>query len=103
MKKESRILGGSIASIIILSSMGVTMAVMGTSNSTDKSCIDIDCLEEKIKRMCMEGTAPPYLDCENILRCIDDGEQEIMKCAKGYPVSGSYHNGSFDNLILSSW
>jgi hypothetical protein len=34
--------------------------------------------------MCKEGLAPSYLDCENILRCIDGGEQEIMKCAEGY-------------------
>ena len=32
-------------------------------------------------------TAPPYLDCENILCCRDAGEQEIMKCAKVYLLS----------------
>jgi hypothetical protein len=46
------------------------------------NCVEIDCIKEKPKRMGREGSAPSYLDCENILRCIDGGEQEIIKCAK---------------------
>lgn len=47
---------------------------MRIDNSADNNCIDIDCLKEELKTMCEEGTAPLYLDCENILRCIDAGE-----------------------------
>ncbi|MGH9976287.1 MAG: hypothetical protein ACRD8Z_10695, partial [Nitrososphaeraceae archaeon] len=53
---------------------------MGIHNSTDNNRISIDCLKEKLKRICKEGSAPSYLDCKNIFRCIDGGEQEIMKC-----------------------
>ena len=52
--------------------------------SSDENCIDIDCLKERLKQMCREGAAPSYLDCNNIIRCRDHGEQEIMKCARGY-------------------
>ena len=56
------------------------------ATSSDENCIDIDCLKERLKQMCKEGAAAPsYLDCDNILRCIDGGEQEILKCARGYP------------------
>jgi len=43
-------------------------------------CNDIDCLRQKLELICEEGTAPPYLDCENILLCMNGEEQEIMKC-----------------------
>jgi hypothetical protein len=79
---------GSCIGIIInlLFFMEMTI-VMGIDNSTDNNCIDIDCLKEKLKKICNDGSAPSYLDCENILRCIDDGEQEIMReCVKGYPA-----------------
>jgi hypothetical protein len=53
--------------------------------SASNDCVGIECLRQKLERICKEGTAPPYLDCENILRCIDAGEQEIMReCARGY-------------------
>jgi hypothetical protein len=55
------------------------------ATSSDENCIDIDCLKER--QMCREGVAPSYLDCDNILRCIDGGEQEIMKCVRGYPAA----------------
>ena len=58
------------------------------ATSSDENCIDIDCLKERLKQICKEGaTAPSYLDCDNILRCIDGGEQGVMKCAKGYPAA----------------
>lgn len=76
---------------------------MGKNNSTDSNCISIDCLKEKLKRMCTEGSAPSYLDCENVLRCIDDNEQEIMKCAKRYLVYDSRLSGRPHDLLLRSW
>ena len=57
------------------------------ATSSDENCIDIDCLKERLKQMYREGAAPSYLDCENILKCMDGGEQEVMKCAKGYPAA----------------
>ena len=59
------------------------------ATSSDENCIDIDCLKERLNQMCREG-APSYLDCENILRCMDGGEQEVMKCANGYPAANGY-------------
>ena len=56
--------------------------------------------------MCMNGRAPSYLDCENILRCIDAGEQEIMKCAKVYLLSVCdlyNNNSSYNYMLLHSW
>lgn len=42
---------------------------------------------QKLERICKDDTAPPYLDCENILRCIDAGEQEItQECVRGYSL-----------------
>ena len=84
MKKKSVIIGGSTATIIGLLLYSLTIVSLA-QGSTDGNRIDIDCLTEKLKRMCKEGSAPSYLDCENILRCIDGGEQEIMReCVRGY-------------------
>ena len=60
------------------------------ATSSDENCIDIDCLRKRLKQMCKEGAAPSYLDCENILRCMDGGEQEVMKCAKEYPAANGF-------------
>jgi hypothetical protein len=65
-----------IKSVIVASCIGVivgllffveTTIVIGIDNSTNNNCFDIDCLKEKLKRMCMEGTAPSYFDCENCI------------------------------------
>lgn len=82
MKKKSLIIGGSTATIIGLLLYPLTIVPLA-QGSTDDNCVDIDCLKEKLKRMCREGAAPSYLDCDNILRCRDHEEQEIMKCARG--------------------
>jgi hypothetical protein len=86
MKKKSLTVGGSIGTIIGLLLYPFTIVPLA-QGSTDDNCVDIDCLKEKLKRMCREGAAPSYLDCDNIFRCRDHGEQEIMKCAKGYLVA----------------
>ena len=71
--------------ILLLAFIG--LVVQPVDASDNNACVDIDCLKELIKRMCMEGTAPSYLDCNNILRCINAGEQEIMReCVKQYPA-----------------
>ena len=52
----------------------------------------------------MEGTAPLYLDFENILRCIDAGEQEIMsECAKRYPADNESRSCNSQDLLYRSW
>ena len=106
MEIKSVIVGSCIGAIVNLLFFMEMTIVMGIDNSTDNNCIDIDCLIEQIKRMCMDGRAPSYLDCENILRCIDAGEQEIMKCAKVYLLSVCdlyNNNSSFDDMLLHSW
>ena len=88
MELKSVVIGSCIDAIIVLSFFMEMTIVMGLDNSTDNNCIEIDCQKEKLKRMCMEGTAPSYLDCENILRCIDAGEQGIMQeCVELYPAN----------------
>ena len=47
------------------------------ATSSDENCIDIDCLKKRLKQMCREGAASSYLDCKNILGCMDGGEQEV--------------------------
>ncbi|MGH9974950.1 MAG: hypothetical protein ACRD8Z_03820 [Nitrososphaeraceae archaeon] len=86
MEKKSVIIVGIIGNTVGLFLL-VTAAVAVSSVSASNNCIDIDCLRQKLERICKDGTAPSYLDCENILRCIDAGEQEIMReCARGYSL-----------------
>ena len=56
--------------------MMLISGVLATSN-THENCIDIDCLKEKLRLICETDPKPEYLDCENILRCIDVGEQQV--------------------------
>jgi hypothetical protein len=103
MEIKSVIAGSCIGAMaILLFFMEMTM-VMGINNSTYNDCIDIDCLKEKLKRICKEGTASSYLDCKNILRCSDAGEQEIMReCVKGYPVDNETDSCNLQDLLYRS-
>ena len=71
---------GSIVGLFLLVTAVIVPAVSASNN-------DIDYLKEKLRRICQSDPKPEYLDCENIFRCIDTSEQEIMRCAKGYPVN----------------
>ena len=52
----------------------------------------------------MERKAPSYLDCENILLCIDAGEQEMMRvCVKGYPADNETESCNSQDLLYRSW
>jgi hypothetical protein len=86
MQKKGMIISGiilcSIAGIFVL-----VIAVEAPSVNATNDCIDIDCLKEKLRQICQGDPKPEHLDCKNILRCIDVSEQEIMRCAKGYPVN----------------
>jgi hypothetical protein len=109
----SSLLNIEIKSVIVVSCIGVivglrffmeTANVLGIENSTDNNCIDIDCLKELIERMCIVGKAPLYLDCENILRCIDAREQEIMsECVKRYPADNESRSCNSQDLLYRSW
>ena len=104
MEIKSVIVGSCIGAMIMLSFFMEMTIVMGLDNSTDNNCIEIDCLKEKLKRMCMKGTAPSYFDCENILRCIDAGEQDIVsKCVKGYPADNMSRSCNSQDLLYRSW
>ena len=103
MEIKSVVVGSCIGAIIVLSFFMEMTIVMGLDNSTDNNCIEIDCLKEKLKRMCKEGSAPPYLDCENILRCIDAGEQDIMsECVKQYPADNESRSCNSQDLLYRS-
>ena len=75
MKKHA-IIGGIICSIVGLFLLVTTVAVssIGASNN----CVDKDCLKEQLRLICESDPKPKYLDCENILRCVDAGEQDII-------------------------
>jgi hypothetical protein len=91
--------------IILLLGLGfVGLVVPPVDASDNNTCVDIDCLKELIKRMCMEGTVPSYLDCENVHRCIDVGEQKIMReCVKGYPADNESRSCNSQDLLYRSW
>ncbi len=90
--------------LVILTLVILTLAILVMipissllATSSDENCIDIDCLKERLKQICREGVAPSYLNCNNILRCIDGGEQKVMKCAKGYSAADGYHEQLLDD------
>jgi hypothetical protein len=104
MEIKSLIVGSCIGTIIVLLWFMEMTIVIGVDNSTYNNCIDIDCLKEKLKRMCEEGSAPSYLDCENILRCIDAGEQEMVsECVKAYPANNETESCNSRDLLYRSW
>lgn len=104
MERRSVIPGSCIGSMVGLLFFMEMTTVMGIDNSIDNNCNEIDCLKEKLKRMCMEGTTPLYLDCENILRCIEAGEQEIMReCVRGYPAENLSRSCNSQDLLYRSW
>jgi hypothetical protein len=77
--------------------------VPATSN-THENCIDIDCLKKKLRLICETDPKPEYLDCENILRCIVAGEQEIMReCVKQYPADNETESCNSQDLLYRSW
>ena len=97
---------GAIISPIVALFLLVTAVAAPSVNASNNNCVGINCLKEKLERICKEGTAPPYLDCENILRCIDGGEQEIMKCAKGYlllQLLNETETCNSQDLLYRSW
>jgi hypothetical protein len=68
------------------------------SISASSNCVDIDCLREKLRLICETDPKPDYLDCHNILRCMNAGEQEIMReCVRDYAVCNSH------DLLARSW
>jgi len=102
LKKESVIIGSSIGIIVGLFLLKTVVAVPSTSVSNN--CIDIDCLKEKLRLICEIDPKPEYLDCENILRCINAGEQEIMReCVKQYPADNESRSCNSQNLLYRSW
>ena len=76
------------------------------SVSASNNCVDIECLKQKLERICEKGIAPSYLDCRNILGCIDGGEQDIMKCSNGYQLLQLLNKTETCNsqdLLYRSW
>jgi hypothetical protein len=66
MEKKSLIIGGIIGSIVGLFLLVTSVIVPAVSASNN----DIDCLKEKLRRICQSDPKPEYLDCENIFICI---------------------------------
>jgi hypothetical protein len=103
MKKKGVVIIGSIGTIVGLLLLATTIAVLPVYASTN-NCVDIDCLREKLKLLCESDPKPNYLDCQNILRCIDAGEQEIMReCVRGYRADNESRSCNSQDLLLRSW
>jgi hypothetical protein len=92
MEKKKTIIDGIMCSIVGLLLLVLLLLVTAAEVplvSASNDCVDIECLKKKLEQICKDGTAPSYLDCENILHCINAGEQEIMQeCARGYHLVG---------------
>ena len=102
LKKESVIIGSSIGIIVGLFLLKTVVAVPSTNASNN--CIDIDCLKEKLRRICETDPKPEYLDCKNILRCINAGEQEIMReCVEQCPADNESRSCNSQDLLYRSW
>lgn len=101
MKKK--INGSSVGTVIGLFLLVVAAAFQSASASTN-NCVDIDCLKEKLKLVCESDPKPKYLDCENILRCIDAGEQEVMReRVMAYPADNDSRSCNSEDLLFRSW
>ena len=91
-----------IIGLFLLSTASVAVAVPSISASSN--CVDIDCLKEKLRLVCESNAKPEFLDCQNILRCIDAGEQGIMReCVKSYPAVNESSACNSQDLLLRSW
>jgi hypothetical protein len=99
MTKKSVIIGSSSIVTIVGSFLLVTVIAVQSVSASNNNCVDIDCL-----RLVCEKQKPEYLGCENILRCIDAGEQEIMReCVRGYPADNESGSCNSQDLLLRSW
>jgi hypothetical protein len=74
MKKKRAVISGIMDTIVGLFLLAATSAVPSVTASGE--CVDIDCLKERLRQICETDPKPEYLDCENILRCIDTGDCE---------------------------
>jgi hypothetical protein len=103
MKKK--IIGSSIGTVIGLFLLAAAIvAALQSASASNNNCVDIDCLKEKLKLICESDPKPNYLDCQNILRCIDAGEQELMReCVKAYPADNESRSCNSQDLLLRSW
>jgi hypothetical protein len=102
MMKKNVIICGSIGIIIGLSLL--VSAFAEPSISASSNCVDINCLKEKLRLICETDPKPDYLDCQNILRCIDAEEQELMReCVKAYPADNESRSCNSQDLLLRSW
>src|SRR5919106_4976043 len=103
MKKK--IIGSSIGTVIGLFPLAAAIAAaLQSASASNNNCVDIDCLKEKLKLICESDPKPNYLDCQNILRCIDAGEQELMReCVRAYPADNESSSCNSQDLLLRSW
>jgi hypothetical protein len=105
MKKKSVIISSSIGTIVSLFLSMTYVGVVPSVSSSNNSCVDIDCIKEKLRQICETNPKPEYLDCQNILRCMDAGEQEIMReCARAYSLlENETRICNSQDLLLRSW
>jgi hypothetical protein len=98
LMKHKKMITGISMSIVIGLALLSTASVVVSSISASNNCADIDCLKEQLKLLCETDPKPDYLDCQNILRCMDAGEQEIMsECIRDYAACNSH------DLLARSW
>jgi len=78
IEKKCVIFGASICAIFGLVILVTTAVAMPSANASN-GCFDIDCLRERLRLICENDPEPKYLDCQNILKCMDADEQKIMR------------------------
>jgi hypothetical protein len=102
IEKKCVIIGGSTCTIFALLVSAAVVPVPSISASSN--CVDIDCLKKRLRLICENDPKPNYLDCKNILRCMNVGEQEIMReCIKAYPADNETRACNSKDLLLRSW
>jgi hypothetical protein len=88
-----------IVGLLFLATFAAAVPSVNASN-----CVDIDCLKEKLRLLCKTDPKPDYLDCQNFLKCMDAGEQEIMReCVKSYSVDNESSVCDSQDLLARSW
>jgi hypothetical protein len=105
MKKKSVIMGSSLGSIVgLFLLVAAAAAGLQSTIASHANCVDIDCLKEKLRLSCETDLKPDYIGCQNILRCMDAGEQEIMReCVESYPTDNESSACNSQDLLARSW
>lgn len=101
--KKNAIICGIVYNIVGLFLLVTAAVAVSLVSAFPNNCVNIDCLEEQFRFIYESNPKPDYLDCENILRCMDAGEQEVMReCVKSYPADNESSACNSQDLLARS-